>query len=58
MYDPLQMRDRVQVVFGCGMTDKQLAEIICRALLAIVAALRKRYDLPEYKGVTIEIKDG
>ena len=39
------------------MTDKQLAEIICRALLAIVAALRKRYDLPEYRGVTIEIKD-
>ena len=39
------------------MTDKQLAELICRALLAIVAALRKRYDLPEYKGFTIEIKE-
>ena len=40
------------------MTDKQLAEIICRALLAIVAALRKRYGLPVYKNVTLEIKDG
>ena len=39
------------------MTDKQLVELICRALLAIVAALRKRYDLPEYKGITIEIKE-
>ena len=40
------------------MTDKQLAEIICRALLAIVAALRKKYELPEYRGITIEIKEG
>ena len=39
------------------MTDRQLAEIICRALLAIVAALRKRYDLPEYKGITVEIRE-
>ncbi len=39
------------------MTDKQLAEIICRALLAIVAALRKRYDLPEYRGITVEIRE-
>jgi len=39
------------------MSDKQLAEIVCRALLAIVAALRKKYGLPEYKGVTIEIGD-
>ena len=39
------------------MTDKQLAEIICRALLAIVAAIRKRYDLPVYKGITIEIRE-
>ena len=39
------------------MTDKQLAERICRALLAIVAALRKRYGLPVYKGITLEIKD-
>jgi len=38
------------------MTDKQLAEIICRALLAIVAALRRRYGLPSYKGMTIEIR--
>lgn len=29
------------------MSDKQLAEIICRALLAIVSALRKKYGLKE-----------
>ena len=39
------------------MSDKQLAEIVCSALLAIVAAIRKKYDLPEYKGITILIKD-
>lgn len=39
------------------MTDKQLAEIVCRALLAIVAAIRKRYGLSEYKGVTITISE-
>ena len=39
------------------MTDKQLAELICRALLAIVAAIRKRYELPEYRGITIEVKE-
>ena len=40
------------------MSDKQLAEVICRALLAIVAAIRKRYDLPEYRGVVIDIREG
>ena len=40
------------------MTDKELAEIVCRALLAIVAAIRKRYDLPVYKGITVEIREG
>ena len=39
------------------MNDKDLADLICRALLAIVAAIRKRYDLPTYKGITIEIKE-
>ena len=39
------------------MNDKELADIICRSLLAIVAALRKKYDLPTYKGITIEIKE-
>ena len=39
------------------MSDRQLAEIVCRALLAIVAAIRKRYGLPDYKGMTIEIKE-
>lgn len=38
------------------MTDKQLAELICRALLAIVAAIRKKYDLPEYKNIKIVIE--
>jgi hypothetical protein len=39
------------------MTDRQLAELICRALLAIVAAIRKKYDLPEYHNVTIEVTE-
>lgn len=39
------------------MSDKELVDVICRALLAIVAALRKRYDLPEYRGITIEIRE-
>lgn len=39
------------------MTEKELADIVCRALLAIVAALRKRYDLPEYKGIIITIQE-
>lgn len=37
--------------------SKQTAEIICRALLAIVAALRKEHGLPEYHAVTIHIED-
>jgi len=39
------------------MNDKQLAEIIVRSLLAIVAAIRKRYDLPAYHNVTISMTD-
>lgn len=39
------------------MMNKETAEIICRALLAIVAAIRKQYELPEYRGITIEIKE-
>lgn len=39
------------------MNDKELAEIICRALLAIVAGIRRKYNLPDYRGVTLEIKD-
>ncbi len=39
------------------MSDKQLADVICRALLAIVAAIRKRYDLPVYHGVTISVTE-
>jgi len=37
--------------------NKQTIDIICRALLAIVAALRKEYGLPEYHNVTIQMSD-
>lgn len=37
--------------------DKHIADTICRALLAIVAALRKAYDLPEYKNITIRFEE-
>ena len=37
--------------------SKQTADIICRALLAIVAALRREYGLPEYHNVTIHVTD-
>ena len=39
------------------MTDKELAEIITRALLAIVAGVRKKYNLPEYKNITVEVRE-
>ena len=39
------------------MTDRELADIVCRALLAIVAALRRRYDLPAYQNIVIEITE-
>lgn len=35
--------------------SKSTADIICRALLAIVAAIRKEYGLPEYHDITIVI---
>lgn len=42
--------------------DRLTVDIICRALLAIVARLREVYGLPEYHGVTIviagEVEDG
>jgi hypothetical protein len=38
------------------MSDRQLAEIVCRALLAIVAGIRKRYGLPSV-GMTVIIQD-
>jgi len=37
--------------------SKQTADLICRALIAIVAALRKEYGLPEYHGITIQVTD-
>jgi hypothetical protein len=40
-----------------GEVSKQTIDIICRALLAIVAALRKEYDLPEYHNVTIQLTE-
>ncbi len=39
------------------MTDKQLADIICRALLAIVAGLRKKYGLPDYHNIVLIVQD-
>ncbi len=35
------------------MSDKEIADIVCRALIAIVAAIRKKYSLPEYKNVSV-----
>ncbi len=40
------------------MSDKELADVICRALLSIVSVLRKRYSLPNYQNIVIEIKEG
>jgi hypothetical protein len=37
--------------------NKMTVDLICRALLAIVAALRKEYGLPEYHGITIQVLD-
>ena len=39
------------------MSDKELADIICRALLAIVSGIRKRYGLPEYHNIVISVND-
>lgn len=39
------------------MSDRTLADIICRALLAIVAGIRKKYGLPEYQNVTIVFQE-
>jgi len=37
--------------------NKITVDIICRALLAIVAALRKEYELPAYHNVTVHLSD-
>lgn len=37
------------------MTDRDFADLLCRALLAIVAALRKKYDLPDYRGISVTL---
>jgi hypothetical protein len=37
--------------------SKVTADLICRALLAIVAALRKEYGLPAYHDITIHVED-
>jgi len=39
------------------MTDRDLADLICRALIAIVVAIRRKFDLPEYKNISIEVKE-
>ena len=37
--------------------SRQTADIICRALIMIVVALRKEHKLPEYHGITLHIGD-
>lgn len=37
--------------------NKETADIVCRALLAIVAAIRKAYSLPEYHNITILVQE-
>ncbi len=37
------------------MSDRHLAEIICAALLAIVAGIRKKYGLPNHQNIDIVI---
>jgi len=37
--------------------SKRTVELICRALLAIVAALSQEYGLPRYNHVSIRIED-
>ena len=39
------------------MSDKALADIICRALIAIVVGIRKRYGLPDYHNIAIVIQE-
>lgn len=39
------------------MLDRLTADIICRALLAIVARLRKIYNLPGYNNIVIVLAD-
>lgn len=39
------------------MSDKELADIVCRALLGIVAGIRRKYELPQYQNIVIEIKE-
>jgi hypothetical protein len=37
--------------------SKTTIDIVCRALLAIVAALRKEYGLPEYHNIVIRMTE-
>lgn len=39
------------------MSDRALADIICRALIAIVVGIRKRYGLPEYHNMNIVMQE-
>ncbi len=40
------------------MTEKEMADAICRLLLSLVAIIRRRYDLPTYHGMTFVLIDG
>ncbi len=39
------------------MTDKEIADIICRALIAIIAVIRKKYNIPEYKNISVSLTE-
>jgi len=39
------------------LAQRELAQQICRFLLGMVAAIRTAYNLPNERGVTLEIKD-
>lgn len=37
--------------------SKQLADVICRALIAVVVALRKEYGLPDYHNIVLIVQN-
>lgn len=39
------------------MSNRELADMICRLLISIVAVVRKKFDLPEYKNISIHFEE-
>lgn len=39
------------------MSDKEFADFVCRTLLALVAGIRKKYGLPEYRNITLIVTE-